>query len=572
MSHSSPQTFLRELDKKLWTAADKLRSNLDAAVYKHAVLGLIFLKYVSDSFAQRQAEIEAMLKDPENDFFVDPASYDKPAQYDEAIHRELEERDYYIEKNVFWVPALARWKTLQDSAKLPAGTEIKESGRLAHPYKITSTGKLIDDALEAVEKENPKLKNVLNKDYVRLQIPQENLAGLIDLIATIPFQHADLHAKDILGHVYEYFLGQFALAEGKKGGQYFTPKSIVSLIVEMIEPYQGRVYDPAMGSGGFFVQSERFIEEHGGKLGNLSVYGQESNPTTWRLAAMNMAIRGIDFNFGKEPANSFTNGQHPDLRADFVMANPPFNIKEWWDGKLEGDARWKYGTPPQGNANFAWVQHMLHHLAPNGSMALLLSNGSMSSNSGGEGDIRRALIEADLVECMVALPGQLFTNTQIPACIWFLTKNKAKRTCPGAEPLRDRRGETLFIDARKLGFMKDRVLRDFTEEDVGKIAGTFHEWRKELPSPHGRRTGDEANPRYADVAGFRKSATLQEIATHGHVLTPGRYVGAEDVEDDGEAFEDKMTRLTADLALQFTESAKLESAIKANLKGLGYAL
>jgi type I restriction enzyme M protein len=577
MPSSDSQAFLRELDKKLWTAADKLRSNLDAAVYKHAVLGLIFLKYVSDSFAQRQAEIEAQLRDPESDFHLSPADYGTFAKYEEAIAAELEERDYYIEKNVFWVPPLARWKTLQDSAKLPAGTEIlKGDGRLVRPYKITSTGKLIDDALEAVEKENPKLKNVLNKNYTQLQIDPANLAGLIDLIATIPFQHADLHAKDILGHVYEYFLGQFALAEGKKGGQYFTPKSIVSLIVEMIEPYQGRVYDPAMGSGGFFVQSERFIEEHGGTIGDIMVFGQESNPTTWRLAAMNMAIRGIDFDFGKEPADTFTRDQHPDLRADFVMANPPFNIKEWWDGKLEGDARWKYGTPPQGNANFAWVQHMLHHLAPNGSMALLLANGSMSSNSSGEGDIRRALIEADLVECMVALPGQLFTNTQIPACIWFLTKNKAKRSRPGAAALRDRRGETLFIDARKLGFMKDRVLRDFTPEDIEKIAGTFRAWHirsDDTPVVSKGKKGDKSvAPPYADVSGFSKSANLQEISSHGHVLTPGRYVGAEDIEDDGEAFEDKMARLSSELAHQFAESSKLETAIKANLKGLGYAL
>src|SRR5690606_32688251 len=294
---------------------------------------------------------------------------------------------------------------------------------------------------------------------------------LIDLVATIPFTGAGLNSKDILGHIYEYFLGQFALAEGKKGGQYYTPKSIVSLIVEMLEPYKGKVYDPAMGSGGFFVQSENFIDKYGGKIGDISVYGQESNPTTWRLAAMNMAIRGIDFNFGKEPANSFTNDQHPALRADFVMANPPFNIKEWWDAKLEGDPRWQYGTPPQGNANFAWVQHMLYHLAPKGSMALLLSNGSMSSNSGGEGTIRKALLEADLVECMVALPGQLFTNTQIPACIWFLTKDKKARKRPGTDAevldkLRDRRGEVLFIDARNLGYMKDRVLRDFTAEDI----------------------------------------------------------------------------------------------------------
>ncbi len=557
MPNSESQAFLRELDKKLWNAADRLRSNLDAAVYKHAVLGLIFLKYVSDSFAQRQAEIEAMLRDTKNDFYIDPADYKSVALYEQAIHQELEERDYYIEKNVFWVPALARWKTLQDSAKLPAGTEITVKNGKISKYKITSTGKLIDDALEAVEKENPKLKNVLNKNYTQLQIDPTNLAGLIDLISTIPFQHADLHAKDILGHVYEYFLGQFALAEGKKGGQYFTPKSIVSLIVEMIELYQGRVYDPAMGSGGFFVQSERFIEEHGGTIGDIMVFGQESNPTTWRLAAMNMAIRGIDFDFGKEPADTFTRDQHPDLRADFVMANPPFNIKEWWDGKLEGDARWKYGTPPQGNANFAWVQHMLHHLAPNGSMALLLANGSMSSNSSGEGDIRRALIEADLVECMVALPGQLFTNTQIPACIWFLTKNKAKRSRSGAAALRDRRGETLFIDARKLGFMKDRVLRDFTAEDVEKITGTFRAWRQ---------------GGYEDVAGFCKSAKLKDIISHGHVLTPGRYVGAEDIEDDGEPFEEKMSRLTTELAGQFAESAKLEAAIKANLEGLGYAL
>jgi type I restriction enzyme M protein len=554
MAPSDSQTFLRELDKKLWTAADKLRSNLDAAVYKHAVLGLIFLKYVSDSFAQRQAEIGAMVNDPASDFYLDPAGYNTPADHEAAVRAEQEERDYYTEKNVFWVPPLARWKTLQSSAKLPPGSELT-AGEGKAVYKITSIGRLIDDALEAVEKENPKLKNVLNKNYTQLQIDPANLAGLIDLIATIPFQHADLHAKDILGHVYEYFLGQFALAEGKKGGQYFTPKSIVSLIVEMIEPYQGRVYDPAMGSGGFFVQSERFIEEHGGTIGDIMVFGQESNPTTWRLAAMNMAIRGIDFDFGKEPADTFTRDQHPDLRADFVMANPPFNIKEWWDGKLEGDARWKYGTPPQGNANFAWVQHMLHHLAPNGSMALLLANGSMSSNSSGEGDIRRALIEADLVECMVALPGQLFTNTQIPACIWFLTKNKAKRSRPGAAALRDRRGETLFIDARKLGFMKDRVLRDFTKEDIEKIAGTFREWR----------AGN-----HEDVSGFCNSANLREIATNEFSLTPGRFVGAEDTEDDGEEFDDKMARLVAELTAQFTESAKLESTIKLNLKGLGY--
>ena len=556
MPASDSQQFLRDLDKKLWSAADRLRANLDAAVYKHAVLGLIFLKYVSDSFALRQGEIDALLQDPASDFYLDPTEYDSADSYADAVLQELEDRDYYTQENVFWVPALARWRTLQDSAKLPPGTGIEITNGKKTTYKITSTGKLIDDALDAVEKENPKLKGVLNKNYTQLQIDPANLGSLIDLIATIPFEHADLHAKDILGHVYEYFLGQFALAEGKKGGQYFTPKSIVSLIVGMLEPYQGRVYDPAMGSGGFFVQSERFIEEHGGKLGNLSVYGQESNPTTWRLAAMNMAIRGIDFDFGKDAANSFTSDQHPDLRADFVMANPPFNISEWWDAKLEGDARWRYGTQPRGNANFAWIQHMLHHLAPHGSMALLLANGSMSSVSGGEGEIRRALIEADLVECMVALPGQLFTNTQIPACIWFLTKSKKARGASvaksgGGDTYRDRSGQTLFIDARKLGYMIDRVLRAFTAEDLEKIIGTFRTWK---------RSAD-----HADVPGFCKSATLEEIATHGFVLTPGRYVGAEDVEDDGEPFEEKMARLVAELNGQFTESAKLETAIRQNL-------
>ena len=551
MPDPSSQQFLRDLDKKLWTAADRLRAALDAAVYKHAVLGLVFLKYVSDSFALRQKEIQAQLRDPKSDYFLDPADYKKPGAYDAAIHDELEERDYYLEKNVFWVPAIARWKMLQDSAKLPAGTEIEVKNGKTSKYKITSTGKLIDDALDAIEKENPKLKGVLNKTYTQLQLDPANLSSLIDLIATIPFEHAGLHAKDILGHVYEYFLGQFALAEGKQGGQYFTPKAIVTLIVEMLEPYSGRVYDPACGSGGFFVQSERFIGEHGGKLGQISVYGQESNPTTWRLAAMNMAIRGIDFNFGKEPANSFTNDQHPDLRADFVMANPPFNISEWWDAKLEGDPRWKYGTPPKGNANFAWLQHMLHHLAPNGSLALLLANGSMSSNSGGEGDIRRALVEADLVECMVALPGQLFTNTQIPACIWFLTKNKKAR-----DKYRSRSGQTLFVDARNLGVMVDRVLRDFSPADIAKIANTFRNWKR----------GKD----YHDIAGFCKSATTAEVAAHGNVLTPGRYVGAEEIEDDGEPFEEKMPRLVSELNAQFAESAKLEQTIKANLRGLGY--
>lgn len=553
MKTTEEQAFLDELDKKLWNAADRLRSNLDAAVYKHAVLGLIFLKYVSDAFDLRREELEKAFKDPKSDYFIDPKDYKSEAAYAKAIHDELEDRDYFTAQNVFWVPPLARWKTIQENAALAPDTVIEIRNGKVETYTFKSAARLVDDALEAVERENPRLKGIIEKNrYVQLQLDPVKLVGLIsEVISSIPFRHASLNAKDILGHVYEYFLGQFALAEGKKGGQYYTPKSIVSVIVEMLEPFKGKVYDPAMGSGGFFVQSESFIEEHGGKVGQISVYGQESNPTTWRLAAMNMAIRGIDFNFGKQPADTFLNDQHPDLRADFVMANPPFNISEWWDGKLEGDPRWEYGTPPKGNANFAWVQHMLYHLAPHGSMALLLANGSMSSNTKGEGEIRKALIEADLVECMLALPGQLFTNTQIPACVWFLTKSKKARG-----KYRDRAGELLFIDARQLGFMKDRVLRDFTSEDLEKISGTFRAWKR--------------GEGYADVKGFCKSATLEEIAAHGHVLTPGRYVGAEEVEDDGEPFGEKMARLVKELERQFEESARLEKEIRKNLKGLGF--
>ncbi|MDH5361128.1 MAG: type I restriction-modification system subunit M [Gammaproteobacteria bacterium] len=540
------QQFLNSLDKKLWTSADKLRSSLDAAVYKHAVLGLIFLKYVSDAFEERREELLQQFKDPKDDYYLGEDAED------DFIHEELEQRDYYTEKNVFWVPALARWSTLQNNAKVAPNTEIIIKNGKKTSYKFTSLGKLIDDALDAVEKENEKkLKGVLNKIYTRLELPADKLGELIDLIATIPFQHASLHAKDILGHVYEYFLGQFALAEGKQGGQFFTPKSIVGLIVEMLQPYQGRVYDPAMGSGGFFVQSEKFIEQHGGKLGDISVYGQESNPTTWRLAAMNMAIRGIDFNFGGEPASTYSNDKHPDLRADYVMANPPFNMKEWNAGVKDDDPRWQYGTPPAGNANFAWLQHMLYHLAPNGSMGLLLANGSMSSNTNNEGEIRKNLIENDLVECMVALPGQLFTNTQIPACIWFLTRNKKARG-----KFRDRSNEVLFIDARNMGYMKDRVLKDFTAEDIKAIADTFHQWK----------TGEE----YEDQAGYCKSASLDEIKKHDYVLTPGRYVGAAEEEDDGEPFAEKMARLTAQLKGQFEESDRLEGEIKKNLAGLGF--
>ena len=548
--NAEEQKFLDELDKKLWNAADRLRSNLDAAVYKHAVLGLIFLKYVSDAFEMRREALLQGFEDPQGDEYLDPSLYDAKADYQEALEAELEDRDYYTANNVFWVPALARWETIRSNAALASGATLQLPG--GETYNFRSIGRLLDDALEAIENENPRLKGILEKNrYSQLQLPADKLIGLVsEVISSIPFNHSSLNSKDILGHVYEYFLGQFALNEGKKGGQYYTPKSIVSLMVDMLEPYKGKIYDPACGSGGFFVSSERFIEAHGGRIGDVSIYGQESNPTTWRLAAMNMAIRGIEFNFGKQPGDTFTNNQHPDLRADYVMANPPFNVKEWWDGSLESDARWQHGTPPQGNANFAWVQHMLHHLAPTGSMGLLLANGSMSSNSGGEGEIRKALVEADLVECMLALPGQLFSNTQIPACVWFLTKSKKAKG-----EFRDRSGETLFIDARNLGYMKDRVLRDFSEEDSAKIAGAFQGWKR----------GKD----YADEAGFCFSAKLEDIQKADFVLTPGRYVGAAEEEDDGEPFAEKFTRLKAELDAQFAESAELESKIKANLEGLG---
>lgn len=562
------QLFLKELESKLWTAADKLRASLDASQYKHAVLGLIFVKYVSDAFMLRQEELKQDFANPDHEYFLDPEGY-TAEELEQEIAIELEQRDYYKEKNVFWLPTESRWKFLQDNGPMViGGADLVIDGKTK---KITSVGHLIDNALEGIERDNQKLKGVLNKHYASLKIDQAKLNELINLIATIPFNHKSLNSKDILGHIYEYFLGQFALAEGKKGGQFYTPASIVSLIVEMIEPFEGRVYDPAMGSGGFFVQSEKFIERRANQKEidpltqkqRISIYGQEYNYTTWQLAAMNMAIRGLDYDFGKEPASTYTNDQHPDLRADFIMANPPFNMKEWNTGVDDNDPRWVYGTPPSGNANFAWMQHMLYHLAPDGSQALLLANGSMSSTTNNEGEIRAALVENDLVECMVALPGQLFTNTQIPACIWFLTKNKKARTDKSGRKLRDRKGEVLFIDARNLGYMKDRVLRDFTSDDIQKVADLYHAWK----------TGAEVNGiAYEDQAGFCKSATLEEIKKHDFVLTPGRYVGAVEELDDGVPFAEKMAVLTAKLSEHFAESAMLEAEIKKNLAGLGYEL
>ncbi len=587
--NNTEQLFLKELDAKLWASADKLRNNLDAANYKHVVLGLIFLKYVSDAFEERQQELRTLFTQDsvtqngdDNFYYMPREDYDSDEEYNQAVDAELELHEYYQESNVFWIPKQARWAFLKNSAALAIGTEIElEEGK---KFKLTSISKLIDNALESIETvkideqlANPKLKGILPR-VSRYEVDNHNLTELINKFSDTSFskpeyqgQKLDLHSKDILGHVYEYFLGQFALAEGKQGGQYYTPKSIVTLIVEMLQPYQGRVYDPAMGAGGFFVSNDKFIQAHAAEKRynaaeqrkHISVYGQESNPTTWKLAAMNMAIRGIDFNFGKKNADTFLDDQHPDLRADYVMANPPFNIKDWWHARLEGDVRWKYGTPPAGNANYGWIQHMLHHLNDNGSMGLLLANGSMSSNTNNEGVIRQALIEADLVECMVALPGQLFTNTQIPACIWFLTKNKQGGSGASQKGKRDRRGEVLFIDARNLGFMKDRVLRDFTTDDIAQITNTFHAWR----------TGEEVHGvGYEDQAGFCKSATLEAITKHDFVLTPGRYVGAEKEKDDGVPFAEKMATLTAKLSEQFKESAKLEAEIKKNLAGLGYEL
>ncbi|EGQ8119414.1 type I restriction-modification system subunit M [Vibrio cholerae] len=574
------QQFLNELDDKLWKSAERLRNALDAANYKHVVLGIIFLKYVSDAFEERQQELRTLFTEDSSDdniYYMPREDYDSDEEYNEAVNAELELHEYYQEKNVFWVPKQSRWEFLKSTAARSIGDDIElENGET---FKLTSISKLIDNALEAIETykiddrlANPKLRGVLPR-IGRFEVDNYNLTELINKFSDTSFrnpeyngQKLDLHSKDILGHVYEYFLGQFALAEGKQGGQYYTPKSIVTLIVEMLQPYQGRVYDPAMGAGGFFVSNDKFIEAHAAdkhynaaeQRKHISVYGQESNPTTWKLAAMNMAIRGIDFNFGKKNADTFLDDQHPDLRADFVMANPPFNIKDWWHAKLEGDIRWKYGTPPQGNANYGWIQHMLHHLNDNGSMGLLLANGSMSSNTNNEGEIRKALIEADLVECMVALPGQLFTNTQIPACIWFLTKNKKGGSSATQKGKRDRRGETLFIDARNLGFMKDRVLRDFDPTDIKKIADIFHAWQS--------GTG------YEDEKGFCFSAKLADMQKHDYVLTPGRYVGAADAEEDSEPFADKMQRLTAQLKAQFEESDRLEKAIKENLAGIGYEL
>jgi type I restriction enzyme M protein len=529
--------------EELWQAADKLRGSIDAAEYKHVVLGLIFLKYISDAFETRREELKAELaldgiKGPE-------------------AERLLESRDEYAAENVFWVPPEARWAEIQGKGKTP------------------NIGKLIDDAMYSIEKDNPKLKGKLPRDYARRGILPERLGGLIDQIASITVGTKEAQKKDILGRVYEYFLGKFAAAEGKLGGEFFTPSSVVRLMVEMIEPYEGRVYDPTCGSGGMFVQSERFTEAHGGTKRDLSVFGQESNPTTWRLAHMNLAIRGIEANLGEQPADSFTRDLHPDLKADYILANPPFNISDWSGELLRSDARWKYGTPPIGNANYAWIQHFIHHLAPpngkgGGIAAFVMANGSLSSTTGGEGEIRKAIIEADLVDCIVAMPPQLFLTTGIPVCLWFVTRDKSGRYLDKGRGGRNRSGETLFIDAHDMGQMETRTLRFLTgrdhpssplppETDIGRIVCAYHAWRGE------KDVGD-----YVDVKGFCKAAKLEDIRKFNHILTPGTYVGSAARKADHEQFDEKMLRLVSELSDQLTASEKLTAEIRKSLGALGH--
>ena len=500
----------------LFKAADKLRGNMEPSDYKHVALGLIFLKYISDAF---EAKHKALLAEDA---------------------QAAEDKDEYLADNVFWVPKEARWSHLQAGAKLP------------------SIGTLIDDAMRAIEKDNESLKGVLPKDYARPALNKVMLGELIDLISGIALGEEGDRSKDILGRVYEYFLGQFAGAEGKRGGEFYTPRSVVRVLVEMLEPYSGRVYDPCCGSGGMFVQSEKFVHEHGGRIGDIAIYGQESNYTTWRLAKMNLAVRGIDSDIRWNNEGSFHKDELRDLKADYILANPPFNISDWGGDRLREDVRWKFDAPPMSNANYAWLQHIFHHLAPHGVAGVVLANGSMSSNQSGEGDIRKAMIEADAVDCMVALPGQLFYSTQIPACLWILAKDRSNGLVKHSK-LRDRRGQVLFIDARKMGVLVDRTRRELTDEEIQKIAVTYHAWR-----------GEPEAGEYADVAGFCKSATLEDIRKHGHVLTPGRYVGAAAQEDDGEPFTEKMQRLAAQWREQRTEAAWLDALIEANLKELGY--
>jgi type I restriction enzyme M protein len=521
MARPARKVDTKTLEQKLWGAADALRGNQEPSEYKHVVLGLVFLKYISDRFEGRRKEIEAELA----------AEGLKPEQ----IERLVEDRDEYTSHSVFWVPAAARWGIIQKSAKQP---EIGES---------------IDNAMDLIERENPKLRGVLPRNYGREDLDKGRLGQLVDIIGSIGFTESDDHGSDdVLGRVYEYFLGQFAGREtGKDAGAFYTPRSVVKTLVEMLEPYHGRVYDPASGSGGMFVQSAAFVKAHGGKRNDISVYGQEFTATTWKLAKMNLALRGIDADLGDKSADSFTQDLHPDLRADFVLANPPFNVSDWWNAKLADDPRWKYGMPPAGNANFAWVQHFIYHLSPRGTAGFVLANGSLSSKSGGEGEIRRKLIEDDLVDCIVAMPDKLFFNTGIPVCLWFVSKDRH------GNGHRKREGEVLFIDARKLGRMETRRLRVLDDTDIAKIADAYHSWRNH-------------DGKFEDVAGFAKSVLFNEIEQSNFVLTPGRYVGAEEVEDDDEPIADKIVRLTKELYSEFDQGRKFEAEVRSRLEGLSY--
>ncbi|MDB6016525.1 MAG: methylase [Pedosphaera sp.] len=525
-------------EAQLWAAADKMRGHMDASEYKHVCLGLIFLKYISDAFEEKREQLLFGFSDPKSEWFLK----DEPQRAEAA-----ENRDEYLAANVFWLPLEARWHKIKAKAKSP---EI---------------GKVIDDAMGAIERENPTLKGVLPRDYARPSLDKVRLGGLVDIISNIGFNQSAARSKDVLGRVYEYFLGKFASAEGKGGGEFYTPQCVVQVLVAMLEPYKGRVFDPCCGSGGMFVSSEKFVEEHGGRIGDIAVYGQESNYTTWKLARMNLAIRGIDANLGPRNADSFRQDLHPDLKADFILANPPFNMSDWGGENLRQDVRWKFDMPPVNNANYAWIQHFIHHLSPTGVAGFVMANGSMSTQTSNEGEIRKALIEADLVDCMVALPGQLFFTTQIPVCLWFLSRKKLRKQKNWGNNIKpefgDRRGQTLFIDARKMGTLVDRIHRELSADDIFRIADKYASWR-------GRVVMDARD--YGDEPGFCKSVKLEEIRAHDYVLTPGRYVGAEEIEDDGEPFEQKIKRLTATLEEQFAESAKLEKAICANLRAISW--
>jgi type I restriction enzyme M protein len=512
--HNKSNSASIGFEATLWEASDKMRNNMDPAEYKHVVLGLIFLKYISDSFEETAEKIKS-----------DPDYYEG----------QEEDKDAYLAENVFWVPQNARWSYIKNNAKKP---EI---------------GKIIDDAMITIEKDNPNLKGVLSKNYAKSDLDKTKLGELIDLMSTITMGDKESRSKDILGRIYEYFLGRFAGAEGKGGGEFFTPQSVVKLLVNMLEPYKGRIYDPCCGSGGMFVQSEKFVETHGGNTADLAIYGQESNPTTWRLCKMNLAIRGIEGNLGTHNADTFHNDLHKDLKADYILANPPFNISDWGGERLKEDVRWKYGTPSEGNANYAWIQHMIHHLSPTGIAGFVLANGSLSSKSSGEGDIRTRLIKEGLVDCIVALPDKLFYTTPIKACLWFVSRDRYDHK------LRNRHDEILFIDAGKMGRLINKKSRELVDEDINKITNTYHEWRN-------------VKGKYQDIKGFCKASKITEVEKNDFVLTPGQYVGSDYIEEDEDIFEDRMKKITSDLSEQFKQSKELENKIKKNLKGIGFDL